>query len=110
MVSWAILYNIQLKTDLLTGQVLHKGDFNVTHLVCDKGAVESAPRLRDNRFCNGNAFTGPFFINRRSPLDPESSKTLIVLFLTFSPELTLGSCFLVRSELVFLHFTLSSAI
>ena len=47
----------------------------------------------------------PFFIKRSSPLDPESSRTLIVLFLTFSPELTLGSGFLVRSERVFLLFS-----
>ena len=42
---------------------------------------------------------------RRSPLDPESSRTLIVLLLTFSPELTLGSGFLVQSERVFLLFS-----
>jgi hypothetical protein len=35
--------------------------FNITHLVCDKGAIGSAPQLRDNPFCNGNACTGPFF-------------------------------------------------
>ena len=32
-------------------------------------------------------------MKRRSPLDPESSRTQIVAFLTFSPELTLGSGF-----------------
>ncbi len=44
-------------------------------------------------------------MKRRSPLDPESSKTLIVLFLTFSPELMLGSGFLAQSECVFLFFS-----
>jgi hypothetical protein len=47
----------------------------------------------------------PFFMKRRSPLDPESSRTLIVLFLTLSPELTLGSGILARSERVFLLFS-----
>jgi hypothetical protein len=48
----------------------------------------------------------PFFMKRRSPLDPESSRTLIVLFLTYSPELTLGSGFLAQSERVFLLFSI----
>jgi hypothetical protein len=37
-----------------------KRDFNVTHRVCDEGAVGSAPRLRDNPLRNRNAFTGSF--------------------------------------------------
>ncbi len=41
-------------------------------------------------------------MKRRSPLDPESNRTLIVLFLTYSPELTLGSGFLAQFERVFL--------
>ncbi len=61
LVSRAILYNVRLKANLLAGQVLHKRDFNVAHLVCDKGAIGSASRLRDNPLHNGNAFTGPFF-------------------------------------------------
>ncbi len=48
----------------------------------------------------------PFFMKRRSPLDPESSRTLIVLFLTYNPELTLGSGILVQSECVFLLFSI----
>jgi hypothetical protein len=60
LVSQAILYNVRLKADLLAGQVFHKRDFNVAHLVCDKGAVGSAPLLRDNPLHNKNAFTGPF--------------------------------------------------
>jgi hypothetical protein len=44
-------------------------------------------------------------MKRRSPLDPESRRTLIVLFLTYSPELTLGSGILARSENVFLLFS-----
>ncbi len=48
----------------------------------------------------------PFFMKRRSPLDTESSRTLIVLFLMYSPELTLGSGVLVQSERVFLLFSL----
>ncbi len=83
LVSQTILYNVQLKADLLADRVLHKRDFNVAHLVCDEGAVGSAPRLRDNPLHNRNTFTGPFFMKRRSPLDPESSRTLIVLFLTY---------------------------
>ena len=58
---WIILDNIWLKADLLAGQALHKRDFNVAHLVCDKGAIGSAPQLKDNPLHNGNAFTGPFF-------------------------------------------------
>ena len=64
LVYQAILYNVRLKADLLAGQVLHKSDFNVAHLVCDKGAIGSAPRLRDNPLHNGNAFTGPFFYEK----------------------------------------------
>jgi hypothetical protein len=44
-------------------------------------------------------------MKRRSPLDPESSRTLIVLFLTYSSELTLGSCALTQSERVLLLFS-----
>ena len=84
---------------LLAGRVLHKRDLNVAHLVCDKGAIRSAPRLRDNLLHNGNAFTGLIFGKRRSPLDPESSRTLIVLFLTFCPVLMLGSGVLVLNAI-----------
>ncbi len=41
----------------------------------------------------------PFFMKRRSPLDPESSRTLIVLFLTFCPVLMLGSGVLVLNAI-----------
>jgi hypothetical protein len=44
-------------------------------------------------------------MKRRSPLDPESSRTLIVLVLTFSPELTLESDILAQSECAFLLFS-----
>ncbi len=44
-------------------------------------------------------------MKRMSPLDPESSRTLIVLFLTYCPELTLGSGVLAQSEHVFLQFS-----
>ncbi len=47
----------------------------------------------------------PFFKKRRSPLDPESSRTLIVLFLTYSPELSLRSGTTAQSECVFLLFS-----
>jgi hypothetical protein len=50
--------------------------------------------------------TLPFDPPRRAPhLDPESSRTLIVLFLTYSPELKLGSGVLVQSECVLLLFS-----
>jgi hypothetical protein len=88
-----IFYNVWLKADLLPGQVLHKRDFNVTHPVCDKGAIGSAPRLRDNPSYNGHAFTGPFFMKRRSPLDPESSRTLIVLLSTYIGEVIADKLF-----------------
>jgi hypothetical protein len=106
LVSRAILKNVRLKVDLLAGQVLHKRYFNVAHLVCDKGAIGSAPQLRDNLLHNRNAFTGPFKKKKRSPLDPESSRTLIVLFLTYSPELILGSGVLAQSQRVFLLFSI----
>ncbi len=48
----------------------------------------------------------PFFMKRRLPLDPELSRTHIVLFLTYSPELMLGSGFLAKSEHVFLLFSI----
>jgi hypothetical protein len=67
MVSWAILYNVWLKADLLAGRVLHKRYFNVAHHVCDEGAIGSAPQLRDNPLCNGNAFTGPFLHEKEVP-------------------------------------------
>ncbi len=44
-------------------------------------------------------------MKRRSPLDPESSRILIVLFLAYSPELALGSGVLAQSEGVFLLFS-----
>jgi hypothetical protein len=91
--------------DLLVGRVLHKRDFNVAPPVCDKGAIGSAPQLRDNPFHNRMHLLEPFYIKRRSSLDPESSRTLIVLFLTFSPELMLGSGVLAQSEHVFLLFS-----
>jgi hypothetical protein len=70
LVSRAILDNVRLKADLLAGQVLHKQDLNVAHLVCDEGAVGSAPRLRDNLFHNRNAFTGPFFHEKEVTTQP----------------------------------------
>jgi hypothetical protein len=35
------------------------------------------------RFTTDMRFLDPFFVKRRSPLDPESSRTLIVLFFDF---------------------------
>ncbi len=58
------------------------------------------------RFTTEICLLDPFFIKRRSPLDPESSRTLIVLFLTYSPGLTLGLGILARSEHVFLLFSI----
>ena len=52
--------------------------------------------------CSEMRLLDPFFMKRRSPLDPESSRTLIVLFLTFCPELTLGSGVFAQFERVFL--------
>jgi hypothetical protein len=57
------------------------------------------------RFTTEMHLLDPFFMKRRSPLDPESSRTLIVLFFTFSPELTLGSGVLAQSKRVFLLFS-----
>ena len=48
----------------------------------------------------------PFFKKRRSPLDPESSRTLIVLFLTYSPELSPKSGSTAQPEHVFLLFSI----
>jgi hypothetical protein len=61
--------------------------------------------LGTTRFTIEMHLLDPIFMKRRSPLDPELSRTLIVLFLTFSPELKLGSGILVRFEHVFLHFS-----
>ncbi len=57
------------------------------------------------RFTMDMRLLDPFFMKRRSTLDTESSRTLIVLFLTFSPELMLGSGVLAQSERVFLLFS-----
>jgi hypothetical protein len=57
------------------------------------------------RFTTEMRLLDPFFMKRRSPLDPESSRTLIFLVSTFSPELTLGSGILAQSEHVFLLFS-----
>jgi hypothetical protein len=99
-------YHIRGQPPSTGGQVHTHTHTHVTHLVCDKGAIGSAPQLRYNSLHNGNAFTGPFFMKRRSPLDPESSRTLIVLFLTYSPELTFGSGVLAQSEHVILLFSI----
>ena len=45
-------------------------------------------------------------MKKGSPLDPESSRTLIVLFLTYSPEVTLGSGVYAQPEHVFLLFSI----
>ena len=45
-------------------------------------------------------------MKRTSPLDPESSRTLIVLFLTYSLELLLKSGSTARSERLFLLFSI----
>ncbi len=63
-----------------------------------------------NRNRNSASDGGPRNWNQKSefptnPLDPESSRTLIVLFLTFSPELTLGLGILAWSECVFSLFS-----
>jgi hypothetical protein len=56
-----VLNNVRLKAYLFAGRVSHKEDFNVTHLICVKGAVGSAPRLRDIPLHNEYAFPGSFF-------------------------------------------------
>ncbi len=48
----------------------------------------------------------PFFMKRRLLLDLESSRTLIVLLLTYSPELTPGSGTTAQSERIFLLFSI----
>jgi hypothetical protein len=67
VVTRVILKDTQLKADLLAGRILHKGDFNVTHLVPIKGAVGSAPRLRDSPLHNKNVLNGPFFYKKEVP-------------------------------------------
>jgi hypothetical protein len=67
LVSWAILNNILLKADHLAGGVIHKRDFNVIHLISIKGAIGSAPRLRDSPLCNRNVFIGPFLYKKEVP-------------------------------------------
>ena len=63
----------------LTAGVVHEGNLNVTHLVRDKGAIRSTPRLGGTALLiMGMPFEAPFFKKRRSPPDPESSRTLIV--------------------------------
>ncbi len=59
----------------------------VTHLITTQGAVGSSPRLREGPLHNGNLFMDHFFTKRKYLLISESSRTLIVLFLTFSPFL-----------------------
>ncbi len=68
VIHWClVLYNIWLKVDLLAGGVLHKRDFNVTHIICDEGAIGSAPPLRDNPLCNRYVISGPFLYKNEIP-------------------------------------------
>ncbi len=57
------------------------------------------------RFTTDMHLLDPIFKKRRSPLDPESSRTLIVLFLTYSPKLLPKSGSMAQSEHVFLLFS-----
>ncbi len=70
-----------------------------------KVSLEVPHNWGTTRFTTEMHLLDPFFHERMSPLDPESSRTLIVLFLTFNPELTLKSGVLVQSEHVFLLFS-----
>ncbi len=67
-----LLHNVQLKANLLAGGILHKGDFNVPHLVSIKGAIGSAPQLRDSllHLHNGNVLNGPFLYKKEVPTQP----------------------------------------
>jgi hypothetical protein len=62
-----ILNNIRLKANLLAGSLFQNGDFNTTHLVSIKGAIGSAPQLRDGSLHNGNVFDGPFLYKEEVP-------------------------------------------
>ena len=47
----------------------------------------------------------PFLVKRRSPLDPESRRTLIAFLLAIRPELWLSSDLVARTGLVLAEFS-----
>lgn len=71
--AWLVLNNVRCKMHVFTAEVIHEGYLDVTYLVRDEGAIRCTPQLWDI------TFEAPFFMKRRSPLKPESSRTLIVL-------------------------------
>jgi hypothetical protein len=62
-----ILNNIRLKANLLAGGIFHKGDLNINHLVSIKGAIGSAPRLRDSPLHNGKVCELPSLYKKEVP-------------------------------------------
>ncbi len=75
--AWFNLYNIRCKMHHLIAREVYKGYLDLTHLAGDKGAIRSTPRLWSSPPNNPRMFLeAPFFMKRRSPLDPESSSTL----------------------------------
>ena len=59
--AWLILYNVRCKMHLFVAREIHKGYFDVTHLVRDNGAVGSTPRLWSSPPNNQDAFRSSFF-------------------------------------------------
>jgi hypothetical protein len=85
ILSGPVLHNIQLQMHFLIVRILPEQYLDITRLDSEKGAVRSIPRLWDSPSIMGMSFGAPFFKKRRSPLEPESSRTLIALFLASSP-------------------------
>ncbi len=99
MVSGAILYDVWLKADLLGGQLLHRYRFQCFPPCLWQRCCWKCPTTEGQPASQWKCvYWTLFFMKKRFPLDPESSRTLIVLYLTFSPELTLGSGILAQSE------------
>ncbi len=64
LAPWILLNNVWLKANLLAGRV------NIAHLICMKGAVGRAPRLRDSPFYNRNVFNEPFLYQKEVATQP----------------------------------------
>ncbi len=68
--AWLILYNVRCKMHLFVAREVHKGYFDVTHLVRDKCAIRSTPRLWSSPLNNWYAFKSSFFYEKEVTTRP----------------------------------------
>ncbi len=96
-----------MQVHLFVCGLLYKGELNLTHLFGFEGANGSVPWLWDSPLHNGYVLVRSFFQKRRSPLDPVSRRTLIVLCFATSCLLVSFGGGLASSRLNFYHFRLN---